>query len=384
MNRIKFIYKLLMVLFLGVLLTSLWSNNIYLLVLFSLSTYLILPFKKYWDGTALALLFFSVFYSIMALMTKQSGSGFMLISFLIAPVAFYRFGNWIMSHFYTENIRQKLFLLIIICYLLSLFIMTFQDIALVGIVNDSRVLLEDINDGDSLAATLYGLMASVGIGCIAALFTKGQSVLLKLCYIILSILSILVVVHLVNRTGLVVSFTCVLVSFVISTRLKITKIIPALILCGVTVFIIVKTGIVNNEIIDAYQQRELSSTSGTIQLGGRSAIWSDALSKFVTHPFGWNRVHYAHNLWLDIARVGGWLTLLFFLIATINWCKRCFHLIRKKTTPFVLTLISINVAMFLSSCVEPVIEGSMLFFSLFMMIWGCTTAVSQEKFSTVQ
>ena len=62
MLRLKFKYKILLVIFFLVLITSLWPKNIYLLVLFSFLTYVILPIKKCWDRTALVLLLFSLFY----------------------------------------------------------------------------------------------------------------------------------------------------------------------------------------------------------------------------------------------------------------------------------------------------------------------------------
>lgn len=379
MLKFGFKGKLIMAIFLGVLLTSLWSKSIYLLVLFSLTTYIVLPIKKYWDGTCIMLVLFSIIYSIMTILTSQYGSGFLLISYLISPVAFYRFGRWTMSNFYDEKVRQKLLFYIITCYLLSLFIMTFKDIALVGIVNVSRVLLGDLNGGDGLAATLYGLMASVGLGCITVLFTKQHNIWLFLGYILLSILSVLVVVHLVNRTGLVIVLSCLLVAFVLSGKMRINKFLPALLLISILTLVVVRAGLISDEIVDAYIQRETSSTYDLTQLGGRSDIWADAVKNLVYHPLGWDRVYYAHNMWLDIARVGGWFSLLFFLIATFNWCKNCFRLIRKPMTTFRLMVISINVAMFLASFVEPVIEGSILYFSLYMMIWGYTKSLSMES-----
>lgn len=378
MVKYRYKYKILLAIFFIVLITSLWPNNIYLLVLFSLLTYVILPIRKFWDNSAFFLLLFSLFYSTMVIMTKQISSGFVLISCLIAPVGFYRLGRWMMVVFYEDKVRQKLFLLVITCYLSSLFVMTIKDISLVGIVNLSRVMLGDLNNTDTLAATIYGLMTSVGIGCISVLFSKEHNWGLRLWCFAISILSVLVVIHLVNRTGIVIFICCILASAILSTQMSFSKIIPVLILISVVAVLITKTGIINEEILDAYLQREMNSTSNAAELGGRSAIWGDALSKLVTHPFGWPRVHHAHNLWLDIARVGGWISFFLFMIPSIIWVKQCFRLSRKKITPFILLLLSINIATFLSSFVEPVIDASMLFFSLFMMIWGCTASISKE------
>lgn len=100
------------------------------------------------------------------------------------------------------------------------------------------------------------------------------------------------------------------------------------------------------------------------------------------NPFGWTPVgyRYAHNLWLDIARVAGLLAFIPFLSATILHVKTLLHLLQLKTkTNFVIIIISINAAMLLSSFVEPVIEGSLLFFCLLMMIWGITKTISMNN-----
>ena len=380
--KLKFKDKILILLFFAVLLTSLWANNIYLLVMFASATYILLPYRN-WDKVCSFLLLFSLAYAMMVIMHGNYGSGFILISYLIAPVAFYRFGIWLMSIFRDDTVRQKVFLAIVLCYSLTLFMLTVKDTAVVGIVNISRVMLEDVGDSSSLAATLYGLMASIGIGCISCVFAKRQPIRLRLSFIILALFSLFVVIHLVNRTGLVVFFSCLIFSMLVVTKLKVVKMIPLMVMVFILGLFLVKSGVINEEILTAYQDREISSTANAYELGGRSDIWSDALQKFVTHPFGWPRVEYAHNLWLDIARVGGWLPLFFFILATIVWIKNSLSLI-KRPTPFILLLLSINIAMLIASFVEPVIDASMLFFSMMMIVWGCTTVVSHEKFNTVQ
>lgn len=49
-------------------------------------------------------------------------------------------------------------------YLLPLFLLTAQDMALTGLINDSRKMLLDVGEDGSLIATLYGMMASYGYG----------------------------------------------------------------------------------------------------------------------------------------------------------------------------------------------------------------------------
>lgn len=361
-----------------VLLTSLWTNNIYLLVIFSILTYAILPFKKYWDGTTLAILAFSFIYSTVVLITNQYTSGFILIALLISPVGFYRFGKWLMSVYQVENIRHYIILYITLCYTLPLIIITFKDIAIVGIVNSSRVMLGEVDSTGGLSATGYGLIASFGIGGIAALFIKSQNFLIKVAYIVLSILSLVVVIHLVNRTGLIIFLCCFMLTAIISAKSSKSRILGILITAGALILLIFKSvGEPILEVIEAYQYREIHSIDAT-QLGGRSTIWIDALAKLATHPLGWNRVHYAHNMWLDIARVGGWGALFLFIIVTYNWLKHVINVALKSCTPFALIILSINIAMFLSAFVEPIIDASVLYFSLLMLIIGVTTSISRS------
>ena len=114
-------YKILLGLFFTMLLTSLWSNNIYVVVLFSFLTYFILPINKLWDTTSLLLLSFSFIYSIILLITGQVLSYFIVFAYLLAPVAFYRLGRWAIHVYRTDDQRNKI-LLTIICLLFNLLV----------------------------------------------------------------------------------------------------------------------------------------------------------------------------------------------------------------------------------------------------------------------
>ena len=56
-----------------------------------------------------------------------------------------------------------------------------------------------------------------------------------------------------------------------------------------------------------------SKASSAASAGGRTGLWQEALSKVVAKPLGWTSDHYAHNLWLDTAKVGGVLSLVLLL-----------------------------------------------------------------------
>ena len=90
-------------------------------------------------------------------------------------------------------------------------------------------------------------------------------------------------------------------------------------------------------------------------------------------PLGWKLESYAHNLWLDIARVGGWLAFFPFVKATIAYMMKVKTTLRNGgENGTLMLLLSVNVAMLLNASVEPVIDGSFMFFSLLMLVWGMT------------
>lgn len=369
--------KILLLSFFFVVLTSLWANNIYLLFVFSILCWFLIPLNKWWDNVTIYLLIFSLFYAMMVVLNGRNNSYFNLLSYIIAPVAFYRFGRWTMNIFRNDIARQKFLFFTILLYLGYFFILILKDIALVGIVNETRLLLGDTNDFESWSATLYGMMASVGISCIAVIFTRKQKLWLKLCFISVSILSLLSVIHLVNRTGIIIFLSCLFISLLVYTKFNIKRMTSAVLLITFIVFVVYKSDIIDQNILDAYAQREESSTTNASQLGGRTEKWEVAIDNLFTHPWGWDDSGgHAHNLWLDIARIAGLLPLFPFLLATFLYIKNFLYLVIKKSySNFTIILISINTGMILSSFVEPVIEGSLLFFCMLMMIWGVTKSL---------
>ena len=90
---------ILLILFFAVLLTSLLSINIYMIVAFSVMVWLMLPLNKWWNGGTIPLLLFSVFYTSMILLGGHVESKFLAVSYLIAPVAFYRWGQYLLYEY---------------------------------------------------------------------------------------------------------------------------------------------------------------------------------------------------------------------------------------------------------------------------------------------
>lgn len=377
--KLKIKHYMLLVLFFTTLITSMWGNNIYILFSVAVASILFTPSRKGWDATAVLLLSFSILYNLISYTNGRGfGSGFLFLTLLIAPLGMYKFGQWVLLWLKDEKKRITFLYFTVLLYLLPLFSATAQDIAIVGFVNPARVFFLDMLNDEGLAATLYGLMSSVGIGFIALLFVRSITLKKRLIYILLSILSMIVVIHLVNRTGLVIFGVCTVFAAAYYTGMKMSKILPVIFLVLLLGVIIFYSGIINDDVIGAYSYRTDNETYGTNDLGGRTERWTLAIEDMMENPFGWNSTYHAHNLWLDIAKFGGWPTFIVFVIATITFLRRAIYLVRRKATTFSLLALTMLLSMTMNAAVEPVIEGSMLFFSLYIMMWGVITALYNE------
>ncbi len=371
--------KILLLALLPVLISSLWENNIYILFMFSVICWFLLPYKKWWDGISIPLLPFSVFYAGIVLYKGENPGWSFIFSMLFAPTAFYRLGCFLMKHIQDEMQRQKMLIYIIGLYLLPLFLLTAQDMVLTGLINDSRKMLLDLGEDDSKNATLYGLMASAGIGLIGTVFIKQQNKWVKMGFILVAALSLLSVIHLVNRTGLVICAACLFVGFALSTRMNVSKMLPILLAFIVVGVFLTESGILGGDVSEAYTDREGDVDSDSTSAGGRIKLWLDAIGNLFVSPLGWKLERYAHNLWLDIARVGGRVAYFPFVKATVSYIIKVKTILRNGgENGTLMLLLSVNVAMLLNAAVEPVIDGSFSFFSLLMLIWGMTVELNNR------
>lgn len=375
--KYKFLYLSLFV----TLLSSfgpLGINEIYILPLCAVIAWFIIPITKVWDKNIFLLFLFSLFYVFIIYFRGNVKSYFALIFILLSPI-FYRIGSLSMEIFRSEKSRLILLFLLILSYLIFLFVITYEDIVEVGFINPTRVILLEY-DGDeySMAATLYGLAASTGIGCISMIFANNVNLFVKYGLILLSVLSMLVVIHLVNRTGVILFTFSILFSYYYSSKASFSRF---MVLTGVLlVFIILflKSGVIDKDILDAYESREDRAEGTASELGGRGSIWIDAITQLYLSPIGWDFKHYAHNLWLDIARAAGWLPFISFIVVSINIVRDAIFIFNKGVTPFRLLILTILISVLVNSFVEPVIEGSKMFFSILLIIFGMISTVRTQ------
>jgi hypothetical protein len=165
--------------------------------------------------------------------------------------------------------------------------------------------------------------------------------------------------------------------------MNVSKMLPLLLVFIVVGVFLSESGILGSDVTEAYADREDNADAESASAGGRTELWLDAVGNLFISPLGWQLDRYAHNLWLDIARVGGWLAFFPFVKATISYLLRFKHVLKSASKDnTLLILLSINVAMLLNAFVEPVVDGSLSFFSLLMLVWGLTVGCDKTIMET--
>ena len=116
----------------------------------------------------------------------------------------------------------------------------------------------------------------------------------------------------------------------------------------------------------------------------RTALANGMIPLLLEHPFGGLKtLKYAHNLWLDIARVSGWFPLFLFLVVTIRWIKYTIYLYKDKTrnNVFRILAVAMSVCLFVYFNVEPILEGASVLFSYFCVFLGILSTKTTPKFA---
>lgn len=377
------------VLFFLMLLTSLDAHHsIYVICIFSTIAFVVNKLYENWDNTAWGLFSFSLSYVIILMIQGEVDSGFNLISYLISPVCFYLYGIYVLNKLRSECLIETFVLLSIASFSTLLYASVLSDIAHNGFINPLRsikILYVQKASDTHFAATFLGLNAGLGLfGLGYSLKNKKSTISIKnVLFISVSVLSLISVIHLVNRTGVFVFVITTALMVLYNAKKQFAKI--CIIILSVSVAILLLETFLDGylaSIIDAYTKRNEESGAEVSSGSGRFDRWIDALKYIFLYPLGWCQIaktEYCHNLWLDIARACGFIPFLIFIVQTLSQGKKLRNQLKlKKHNDLTLMIYGLSIVFFCSSMVEPVIEGFPLFFYLYLFLWGLS-----NKFSIV-
>lgn len=363
------LFLVTIIFFLITLVYNINTNGIYVTVAFSFFLFLIPNKTIYITKTAIYIICFSITYSSVIYLNNDVNSWFNLISYLISPLLFYVFGGWLINSIKTLQNLYNLLLIILFCFSALVYVYMIHSIIDIGIVNNMRkISLPFLNEGYN--ATYYGLNVCLGFAGLFFFLNKKKKDFISILYFVLFLLSLLVVIHVVNRSGLVTCLLLFVLYYIYITKSK-TKLIYNLIVGSILLLCIYIIGneFLSQDIIEAYNARENQDT-GT----QRIERWIYALGELFTNPFGFklqgfDGIH-VHNFLLDIARVTGIFPFFFIILATICSLMSSYKLYKIDFDNRYILIVMLNMSFIISSMLEPIVESIPMLLYLACMIWG--------------
>lgn len=367
---------ILFLLFLAACFTHNMDDGSYVYFGFTLILFIYAAFgkmRKYYDRTVTYLLLFALFYTLFYPYFDFAKA----IRMFLCPPLFYMYGRYLVARCgYNKDILIPAVILMIVSISFPLWWAVISNMFQGNIVSTTSIegarWLTTWGQSKMAAATLYGLIASFGLcGIGISLMMKAElKDMNRWAFLICGICSVLSVLYLINRGGLVI----VLVGIVMAIFYRSHGNVGKLILFAAFVFIIFalffSENILPSEFAESYAERE-----SVMEGGNRTWRWFDAIKRMFYMPFGWvadNSVPYVHvhNMWLDIARDAGILPFILFLLPTIQSVKSGMKLIKEKDNNVCLCLITLYACVFLAYFIEPVLESNIFHIMLFTWLWG--------------
>lgn len=328
------------------------------------------------DGTLFALIFFVGSYAIVGSQNSDAQiAAYQVVGF---PVLAYLLGKSFGSQVPSDGVIVIGLFAMSAAQALFPARMAMGDISAFGFAAGGRSLYVD-EFGTALSATVMGGLLSLGLSqCAAAVagnFSKHKIQFLSA--LLLAWVLVTVALRLGSRTQVLIFVICLLFGYLLNTsgRLVIWKKvgvgISAAALFAVAADMLPE--FLESDLGAYFRDRMADDRYGASTVGGRSESWLYALESMAANPMGWRLSGggYAHNLWLDVARVSGWFGLFTLLVFTATHLRAVQRSLRYIADPRVKTslLLAILAANMLFM-VEPIMDGFLYVFYAYCAVIG--------------
>ena len=348
--------------------------------------FLLLPLTfsvKFNRGTFLVALFSVCYCLAFALRGGDDTSLSMWIFYSLYPYILYQIGRYFGKKLIAPESVFTLICILSMCIGLTAIVDNIKDYIESGqIINVTRAISENISRSNIISATGYGMMLALGLGFGCVFFISAATAYdrkIKIIIGIYALLSLFATVHMVNRTGIVISVVSIIITFFLPPinirKVRVIILVTGIILLLFNYYILSSSDY--SQIQDAYNAREIDSYHDSSSAGGRTDLWLAGLSQMSENFWGASQLYgmpniYAHNLWIDAGIKGGIPSFFTLLVITIGIIKTITKLFKSKIFSVFErnTLLVLGVVFFLQSFTEPIIEGITQFFWLFLFYWG--------------
>lgn len=332
------------------------------------------------DKDFLIILAFSITYSLFDFLGENRGLQYIIIQ-AIFPVFFYALGKMMITNTKLTN-KGIIMLILIIGFIYSASsVLSIIFNLIEGGFNQYKRFIPSFWTGEEIKSTKLAsyLIYNSVIPAILVANQKRFNLITKIILTAIFVITILASFRLGSRTLIGISIFTLIASmiYIVSKQniFKNLKLIVAVIVVIAVIYIYVPFD-VNSPIFSTLGHRLKHGAGESIgTAGNRTVLWADGLKNLITHPLGWKYHSLHHNLWLDMAKNGTIIPLIFFLINNV-FCylniKKAFKILNDDiglNITFFLTFFST----FLLFFTEPVIEGNFFSIVIYCLFYGILT-----------
>ncbi len=334
-------------------------------------------------------LFYVIFLAMKGLMTSRSD----YLAYFFPPL-FFMAGSYLGSKYKNnEKATVSILFVLLLSYAAVRFVQMFKFFSFINVVVLENRVLEDAAGSNIGGATIFAVAMSMIIVNFSLLFVpyrKGVLLLIRILGVSAAMLSTWYMAKSVTRTSIIEATVMIALSvyMIITSRENknrglIFLIGSAIILIGAYTF--ERNSNVHESIIYSYELRNANNDIYTA--GSRSERWITAAEQLIVSPLGTSDgkigtsgYAYAHNMWLDVGLMTGWIPFIILLVISIKNMSQSIRLWKDRNTPYWIRLYLFAIfLMFIMSCgVEPVCEGMYSHFLLYLIFCGMVCEMSSH------
>lgn len=363
------------------ILTIAKSAVVFLLVMIYAKKY----YAKLFDANLVVIFLFLVSYFFLSLV-DASIKTIAPPALLVMPPIMYICGKLLAYKSRDSAVLVTSFLFIGLALASMTLLAIWSNFIVAGFEQGSRSI--NVRDGgEDVSATVLGglLIILISFGGIIFSVNKSFGLIRRTFVMSLFLLSLLAAVRLGSRTLLFVGAVCFLVAFIHNSRTHSLIQSLLIVIIALAVGYLFYDYLSNVFELDLYFRDRLDSSEfGASTAGGRLERWFGSLDIILSSPFGWsiNQFGYAHNLWLDTARNGGWIPFVFLVVLTVLFLLNLKGALNanKSDSLFTTFAVCLSTGFMLLFMVEPILDGFIYVFSAFLSFFG---VVSARRFSSM-
>lgn len=384
----KIVFLLLVLLFF----LDIYDTHRYLGILLGLSILIWYPSEYFKiNRHEIILILFGITYLIFASYNIQISIS-KIYSFTLLPLIIFKIGKLSIGLFKTEKN-------IVLFLILSLFALSFLFIysVLIDYINEGLKVtrIAEIKfrnrsaDVLELNATLVGLHIVPLMSFMPLYFFQRTGELTKYFLVgtFLTVSAIMVTTLIATRTPVIVLAILLLINFYfgLNKERKNNRKVLNLVLFFLLVYSVSVLDFANFELTSFLYDRLVADD--LTDAGSRKDMWLLGLENIFKYPFGGEslNINYFHNLWLDLRHEAGIVPLMFLLILSLYFTYSCWKVVNfiMFSVQMKAFLGSVYLSLFLMMFMEPVIQGSFVFFLYYLFFGGLLIALKDIKLNRV-